>query len=149
MLLVLPTYGKYRFKVRAVKMDGSSGPWSEYTNIFYNLNNVIRIGVPTSLTYQFDYATKTVNISWQNVSDVSKYQFKIDCYSCGDQIGWNVFMDSSVDQATFLAADASRTMTKIKILENKDYRFKVRALDDFGNFGDWITDYLYFTYVKQ
>ena len=122
-------HGTIRYwRVRATNTDGQKTMWSQ-TYSFNVVWGAITGINPTNLSV---IDTTSPTIVWAPVSEATGYEIK--------------FAPSSTDLSTVSASStSSNSYLPTSALENNaTYYFSIRAIDEYGNFGDW-TDASNFT----
>ena len=108
----------YYYKVRALKSDGTAGPWSDVVAV------TCRLGLPAPTVTGGNDAQGRPTLKWNAVSGAAKYEVYRARSLNGDYIKYSTVTGTSY--------------TNISYIENGNtYYYKVRALDANGTAGAW------------
>jgi hypothetical protein len=117
--------GSYYWRVRAVDGAGNIGSWSNSGNFEVESAAAVEtVGTPSGLSTQVN--GENIELSWGAVTDdtgIDYYELQID-----DAADFTSLLAS--EQTSGLSYDTST-------LDSGAYYWRVRAVDDAGNIGDW------------
>ncbi len=137
--------GKYRFRVRANYVDGTRSSFSQYRHFSFekneSINNEDSLGVPTLLLPRDEQVLtnypRKATLSWTGVSNADKYEIELACDVCtSSETKW-------LRPSTYYSTKT--TYTTSPLAGDNEFRFRVRAILDNGEVGEW-SRYHYFKY---
>ena len=112
----------YYYKVRALKSDGTAGPWSSIVSVTYRAASTGTLPAPTVTGGNDTQGRPT--LKWNAVSGAAKYEVYRARSLNGDYIKYSTVTGTSYTNTSYIE-------------DGNTYYYKVRALDANGTAGAW------------